>query len=300
MYKVALKCLLMLPLIWALIVFYYLITIPFSLKLILVITFLLFAIWALFIYKKRRAYLLLGLFFMAALFSWYMIPPSNERDWRVDTQKLATASQNGDQITLYHYRNFRYYADNKMDSRYYERTVNLSQLTSIDFYLSYWGDKYIAHTFIGFNFADSEPVIISAEARYKQGEQFNFINALFHQYELIQIIGSVEDLVGVRRNIRHETVYRYRLNASPSHAQALFKVYLTRNNDLAAQPEFYHLLSNNCTLTIANYARQIGWHDWFDIRYWLNGYSDRYLYEHGLVDTQVPFTQLREQAKLLD
>jgi hypothetical protein len=54
--------------------------------------------------------------------------------------------------------------------------------------------------------------------------------------------------VRVRTNYRKETVYLYRLNSSPDNERRLLMVYLKRINELADRPEFYHLLSNSCTI----------------------------------------------------
>jgi hypothetical protein len=51
--------------------------------------------------------------------------------------------------------------------------------------------------------------------------------------------------VRVRTNYRKETVYLYRLNSPPDDVRRLLMVYLKRINELADQPEFYHLLSNS-------------------------------------------------------
>jgi Domain of unknown function (DUF4105) len=58
----------------------------------------------------------------------------------------------------------------------------------------------------------------------------------------------------VRTNFRKETVYLYRLNASPDNVRRLLMVYLKRINELADRPEFYYLLSNSCTINIIRYA----------------------------------------------
>ena len=57
--------------------------------------------------------------------------------------------------------------------------------------------------------------------------------------------------MGVRTNHRRETVYLYRLNTSADDARRLLRIYLARINELADRPEFYHLLSNSCTINIA-------------------------------------------------
>jgi Domain of unknown function (DUF4105) len=100
----------------------------------------------------------------------------------------------------------------------------------------------------------------------------------------------------VRTNHRRETTYLYHLNTSPEAARRLLLVYLARINELADHPEFYHLLSNSCTINIIRYANAIGRTGGFDIRHLLNGLIDGYLYDSGRIDTSLPFDELRRRS----
>jgi Domain of unknown function (DUF4105) len=139
---------------------------------------------------------------------------------------------------------------------------------------------------------------ISIETRPEVGEGFNPLASLFKQFELIYVVGDERDLVRVRTNFRKETVYLYRLNTSPDDARRLFMVYLKRINELADRPEFYHLLSNSCTINIIRYANAAGRRGRFNIRHLLNGLIDSYLYHSGRVDTALPFDELRRRSQI--
>jgi hypothetical protein len=128
------------------------------------------------------------------------------------------------------------------------------------------------------------------------GEGFDPVASLFKQFELIYVVGNERDLVKVRTNYRRETVYLYRLNTSPDDARRLLAIYLKRINELADRPEFYHLLSNSCTINIIRYANAAGRAGRFDIRHLLNGMIDSYLYHSGRVDTTLPFDELRRRS----
>ena len=110
------------------------------------------------------------------------------------------------------------------------------------------------------------------------------------------MVGSERDLVGVRANHRHEPVYLYRLNTSADDARRLLLVYLARINELADRPEWYHLLSNSCTINIIRYLNAAGRKGRFDIRHLLNGLIDSYLYHSGRIDTSLPFDELRRRS----
>jgi hypothetical protein len=146
---------------------------------------------------------------------------------------------------------------------------------------------------LSFIFDNAPPLSISIETRPEVGEGFAPIASLFKQFELIYVVGDERDLVGVRTNHRNEAVYLYRLNTSADDARRLLLVYLARINELADEPEFYHLLSNSCTINIVRYANAAGR---FDIRHLLNGLVDSYLYHSGRVDTTLPFDELRRRS----
>jgi len=95
-------------------------------------------------------------------------------------------------------------------------------------------------------------------------------------------------------------VYLYHLNTSADDARRLLLIYLTRINELAARPEFYHLLTNSCTINIVRYANAAGRIGNLDIRHILNGLIDSYLYASGRVDTTLPFEELRRRSKIND
>ena len=60
--------------------------------------------------------------------------------------------------------------------------------------------------------------------------------------------------------------------------------------------EFYHLLTNSCTINIVRYANAAGRTGQFNIRHLLNGLIDSYLYHSGRVDTTLPFEELRRRS----
>jgi hypothetical protein len=164
--------------------------------------------------------------------------------------------------------------------------------------VSYWSEGIVGHTFLSFLFDNAPPLSISIETRPEVGEGFNPIASLFKQFELIYVVGDEHDLVRVRTNYRKEAVYLYRLNSSPADVRRLLLVYLDRINELEDNPEFYHLLSNSCTINIIRYANAAGRTGRFDIRHLLNGLIDSYLYHSGRVDTTLPFEELRRRSQI--
>jgi Domain of unknown function (DUF4105) len=234
--------------------------------------------------------------FLGVVAWWISIAPSHDREWRPEVAVMPRAIIDGDRVRLTGVRNFDYRSRNDFTVRYEEREIRLSQLTGLDFYVSYFTDGPIGHTFLSFIFGDAPPLSISIETRPEVGEGFAPVASLFKQFELIYVVGDERDIVGVRTNHRREAVYLYRLNTSADDARRLLMIYLARINELAEQPEFYHLLSNSCTINIVRYANAAGRVGRLDIRHVLNGLIDSYLYGSGRVDTTLPFDELRRRS----
>jgi hypothetical protein len=267
-------------------------------RLALALVFAIFGIWALWNSRRPRAIAVFAALFLGVVVWFISIKPSHDRPWRPEVAVMPRAFIDGDRVRITGVRNFEYRSRDDFTVRYEERVVSLSHLMSLDFYLSYWSKGPVGHTFLSFNFDNAPPISISIETRPEIGEGFQPIASLFKQFELIYVVGDERDLVRVRTNYRNEDVFLYRIRTSPEVVRRLFLVYLERINELADRPEFYHLLSNSCTINIVRYANLAGRVGRLDIRHILNGWSDRYLYDAGVLDTSLPFEELRRRSHI--
>jgi hypothetical protein len=283
---------------WATLAIYYS-NLPWAgLRLGLAAAFSAFAIWALWLSRQRRMSVAFIVLFLGVVGWWISISPSHHRPWRPEVAVMPRAVIDGDRVRITGVRNFDYRSRNDFTVRYEEREVLLSHLKGLDFYVSYFSEGPVAHTFLSFIFDNAPPLSISIETRPEVGEGFAPVASLFKQFELIYVVGDERDLVGVRTNHRREAVYLYRLNTSADDARRLLLIYLTRINELADRPEFYHLLTNSCTINIIRYANAAGRVGRFDVRHLLNGLIDSYLYHSGRVDTTLPFDELRRRSQI--
>lgn len=257
--------------------------------------FLAFGAWAL--WTRRRAAFAAA--FLAVLVWFIALPPSHDRPWRAEVAVMPRALVDGDRVRLTGVRDFQYRSADDFTVRYEERELSLAHLTGADFFLSYWTVGPVGHTFVSFLFDNAPPLSISIETRPEVGESFDPLGSLFKQFELIYVAGSERDIVGVRTNHRKEDVFLYRTIATPDDARRLLTIYLERMNQLADRAEFYHLLSNSCTVNIVRYVRAVSAAPVrFNIRHFLNGWFDAYLYSVGALDSSLPFEELRERAHI--
>ena len=267
-----------------------------ELRLELAAAFGAFSIWAFWLSRQRRMPAVAFAVVLGVFAWWLTIMPSHDRNWRPEVAVMPRASIEGDRVRLTGVRNFDYRSRNDFTVRYEARDIDLSHVIGLDFYVSYWSEGLIAHTFVSFIFDNTWPLSISIEARPEVGRGFEPIASMFKQFELIYVVGEERDLVGVRAIHRREAVYLYRLNTSPDNARRLLMVYLARINELADRPVFYNLLTNSCTINIIRYANAAGRKGRFDIRHLFNGLIDSYLYHSGRVDTTLPFHELRRRS----
>ncbi len=283
---------------WATLAIYYS-NLPWSgLRAALALVFLGFGIWSLWRPFRARRIGMFAVAYLALLVWWSTIRPSHDRNWRSDVTVMPRASINGNQVKIRGFRNFEYRSLEDYTVRHEEREYDLSHLTSLDFYVSYWAIGPVGHTFLSFNFDNADPLCISIETRPEVGESFDPIASMFKQYELIYVAGDERDLVGVRTNHRDEDVFLYRIRVPAASARKLLEVYLARINELADQPEFYHLLSNSCTINIVRYANKVGRVGRLNLNHLLNGFIDQYLYSAGMIETTLPFDELRRTSHI--
>ena len=254
--------------------------------------------WALFRSDGVAARAAYAIVFVLIAYGWSLIQPSDRRDWREEVAVMPRATIAGDVVTITGVRNFDYRDRNDFTPHYETREVRLSHLTGIDFYVAFWMKGPIGHTFLSFTFDDAPPLSVSIETRPEKGEGFDPLASMFKTFELIYVVGEERDLVRLRTNFRDEDVFLYRMAVSPERARALFLEYLRRINELADHPEFYHLLSNSCTINIVRYANATGREGSWDIRHILNGWIDRYFYRAGLIKAPLPFDELRRRSDI--
>jgi hypothetical protein len=274
-------------------------TLPWTaLRIGLAIAFAAFGVWALWLTRRPRMRWAFAALYVLVLIGWSFIRPSHDRDWRQDVAVMPRATIDGDRVRITGVRNFDYRSRDDFTVRYEEREVSLAHLTGLDFFISYWMPGPVGHTFVSFVFDNAPPLNISIETRPEAHEGFDPLASLFKKYELIYVVGEERDIVGVRTNFRSEDVYVYRLRVPAENARQLLRVYLERINELADQPEFYHLLSNSCTINIVRYANLVGRSGDFDLRHYLNGWVDRYFYDTRLLSTQLPFAELRQRSRV--
>jgi hypothetical protein len=238
--------------------------------------------------------------FVGVALWWWLIQPTNNRDWQPEVAETAWAEIDGDEITIHNLRNFDYEPGLPAKPRWESKSVYLSQLRGVDLFINFWGSTLICHPIVSFQFGSSDHVAISVETRMAKGQTYSTVRGFFKQFELAYIVADERDVIRVRTNYRHEQLYLYRTSVKPDRARRLFIDYLKTVDALHTRPQFYSALTSNCTTnvrmhTAATTTKPAPW-DW---RMLLNGTVDQLVYENGGFASHLPFAELK-QMSLID
>ncbi|MBN2582741.1 MAG: DUF4105 domain-containing protein [Planctomycetes bacterium] len=228
------------------------------------------------------------------------LQPSNDRNWSPDQAVLPYAEFHGDQVTVHNIRNCTYRTADDYTVTFYDKTFELGELDSVDFIMVPFADlPGVGHTMLSFGFGGRDYLAVSVEIRREKGEQYSPAKAALHQYELMYVVGDERDLIGLRANYQQSEVYVYRTRATPEQARALLVDVMLRANKLAQEPEFYDLLTNNCTTNIVRHVNQLASNRVpYEYRVLLPGFSDQLAYDLGLLDTDTSFAQTKLRARV--
>jgi len=246
----------------------------------------------------RRAMLVVLVACAAVLGWWLSIPPSNARDWLPDVARTATATVEGNRLTVHNVRNFDYRSETDYTPRWESRSYDFAQLRGVDLFLCFWGPTAIAHTIASWEFADGPPLAISIETRKEQGETYSAVRGFFRQFEVYYVVADERDVVRLRSNHRGEQLYLYRLRMSTEQARELLLDYLAEVNRLAEHPRWYNALTHNCTTAIRYHLKNLGLAQQINWRLLANGHLDELMYARGVIDTTLPLDELRRRSEI--
>jgi hypothetical protein len=247
--------------------------------------------------KRRMAFAAFFVVFAIVVAWWLRIPASNDRDWQTEVSRTPWATVDGDRVTIHDIRDFAYRTETDFTPRWYDRTLDLTKLDAGDLVASYWTSPAIAHIFVSFGF-DRDHVAISIETRKERGEPYSPLAGFFKQYELFYVVGAERDVIGVRTTYRqpNEDVYVFRTTVPRENLRRLFLAYIRSMNALHEHPGWYNTLTTNCTTGILFNSQVNPGHVPYSWKILLSGYTPRYVYEMGRLDTRLPFEELKRRS----
>src|SRR3954470_20154250 len=224
---------------------------------------------------------------------WRSLKPSNDRDWRAEVARLATAEIHGERVTVRNVRNFAYRTVEDFDERWEERTLDLAALDGLDVFFIDWGAPLINHTILSWSFADGQRFAISVEVRKRRGQKYTAWKAFFRTYELVYVAADERDVIRLRTNHRREQVWLYRARTTQAAARALLLGSLPAMNVIAREPLWYNALLANCTTVIRERVIHAGGKLPLSWRVFANASLPPLLLRQGTIDTSRPFAELK-------
>jgi hypothetical protein len=231
---------------------------------------------------------------------FFLVQPSNNRDWQPEVAVTPHAEINGDLVTIHGVRNFDYRTESDFTPRWETRTYDLRKLDSADIIVSYWSGKAIAHVMLSFGFDGKDYLAVSIETRKEKGEGYSTLAGFFRNYELYYVVADERDIIRVRTTYRQpqEDVYIYRVTGRLENLRRVFLDYLRAINELYKRPAFYNTLMTNCTTSILLHTRMNPESPPLSWKILLSGYVPEYLYKLGRLDTTKPFAELERRSRV--
>jgi hypothetical protein len=251
--------------------------------------------------RRRGVYLaaLIPLFLFGLM--WSLLTPSHDRHWAVDQSVLPFVEFDGKSAHIRGVRSFRWTSATEFTAAWEDRSYDLRQVATAWYVLVPFSQRWRgpAHAFVSFGFDDGRYLAISVEARREVGETYGVIKGLLRRFELIYIVGDERDLIGRRAVYDGNDVYLYPIRASRDAVRQVFQGMLERTDRLHASPEFYHTITNNCTMNLVRHVNQLvpgripsSW------RTALPGYSDEVIHRLGLIDSTGTLAEVRARFRI--
>ncbi|MEM7313871.1 MAG: DUF4105 domain-containing protein [Planctomycetota bacterium] len=240
--------------------------------------------------SRHRAIATLGMIIAMAVL-WQFLRPSNDRNWKPELVNPPVVAFSPDRIEIDNFMAHEGPTKRSFDPRQINRVW-----FGVEKFAAWSGG---AHNFLTFEFNDGKYVSVSVEARKEVGEEFGLLPAMFRQFELIYLIGDEARVFGARADFE-APMYLFPLKSSAEQSQALFIHMCERAHELGQQPEWYNVLTNNCTNNLAWHASQIAPRpiSTYDMRVVLSGHSASLLYEMGLIDLEGALEEIEERCRV--
>jgi hypothetical protein len=224
--------------------------------------------------------------------------PSNEREWKLEHERVAETVFEGDRVHVRNIRNFSYQSASSFTTAYYDKSFDLNAIESMWFNLSVFDEdrRGPAHSFLSFGFEGGDYLCISVEARQERGESYSVWWGLLRRFEIIYVIGDERDIVGTRAIQRTDQVYMYPIRAPRAKIRALFVEMLEAANGLREKPRFYNTLTASCTTLILDHVNRVRDEDISGgYKILLPGYADELAHDLGLIDTDLDIKGARKR-----
>lgn len=255
-----------------------------------------------FLLPRRRRQLALGFLALVGVLALvgFLKRPSTERDWTRDMVRPPVVSIDGHTVRIEHVRDCVYRSETDYDVRWRDEAFDLRELDQVDFLVErFHAWDALAHTLLSFGFRDGRRVTISVELRREKGEGFHPVAGIYQQFELMYVVGTERDVLGLRTNHRGSRAWLYPVRTTPERMRGVFLAMLRRADALGREPEFYNTLTSSCTTNIVTHVRDlVPGRIPRDLRILVPGHAAALAHEIGLIDTDLPLDEAMDAFRI--
>ena len=171
-----------------------------------------------------------------------------------DNARVPSVSFTDGRVTIENYRDSSYPPDGDMIVRWSDATFDPAELTNMWVYFSYFGAvQGVAHTEVGFEFADGRCAVASFEVRTLEGEHYGILKGMGRNFEMALRWASERDILTRRFRLWQSGKGRtHMFEGDVTHGAMvnLFDSFLRRTNELRDEPEWYNTITNTCTTSM--------------------------------------------------
>lgn len=249
----------------------------------------------------------LGLIGFGVIFYIFVVlQPNNKRNWEFGFEVLPKITINNEEITIKDLRDFSFNSNNIIPN-YKNQTVNLNKLQRVWFVFEPFKVKPftnfngVAHTYFVFDFENSDPIVVSVEARREKNEKYDAWVGAFNQFELIYLWSTEKDQTIRRVTVEHNSLYMYPLTISQENSKKLFLELAKITHELETKPRFYNTFSSNCTNELAKVANKVKPGSIpLNKALFFPGYSVEELYKLGFIPNNSSISQIKKKYYVSD
>lgn len=244
----------------------------------------------------KGLFLLLLVFGVGSSLLYFFTTPKQNSNWVSEHAVLSNIIFDKNTISVKNIRDFKWGSAEK--ERHINMQFQLENIVKLKAVVSHFSAiSEIAHVFIIFGLDDGRELGVSIEARREQGENFSIQGGLLAQFEIITVLATPSDLLGIRK-INNEAIHIYPIKATPEKIQELFMLIANEVNQLSNNPSLYHLFFKNCTNQLVKQVSVLTdrKYSWF-FQTLAPGNTGEVLYDLDLIDMpNLSFEQVQKET----
>lgn len=170
------------------------------------------------------------------------------------------------------------------DRIFVNETYDPVKVQSMELAIVHWaGWDHIAHAMLNFKFSDGKNLAVSVEPRTPENVDRKGFTCMCKQHETLFILSVPEDLFDLRTHHRGEDLFLYQTTFTADECRRFLDWVIARTDKLSREPEFYHLITDNCITSLVPGFKAARPSLKMDLRIFFSGYFARMLFDQNVL-----------------